>query len=83
MNSYKTKGVCASKIDFKILDGCLYDVSFIGGCDGNLKAICKLVEGKEVLEVIKLLKGIDCRGRGTSCADQLTKALEASLELSI
>ena len=49
-------------------------------CDGNLRAIGKLLEGKEAEEAIRLLKGNDCHGRGTSCADQLSLALEAALE---
>ncbi len=77
--TYITRGVCARKINFKIEDGKLYDVSFEGGCNGNLKAIGKLVEGMDAMEVVRLLKGNDCGGKGTSCADQLTKAIEENI----
>ena len=73
---YFTKGVCARKIDFEIIDGKLHNVSFMGGCNGNLKAISKLVEGMEVEKVIKLLKGNTCGFKNTSCADQLCLAIE-------
>ncbi len=76
---YKTKGTCSRQITFDIADGKVKDVVFEGGCDGNTHGIMKLVEGRPVEEVIALLKGIDCRGRGTSCPDQLARALEAAL----
>lgn len=75
MYSYSTKGVCSQKINFEIIDGKLHNVSFEGGCPGNLLAIGKLVEGKDAKEIAALLAGNDCRGRGTSCADQLAKAI--------
>lgn len=75
MYSYTTKGVCSHKINFDIIDGKLHNVSFEGGCPGNLLAIGKLVEGKDAKEIATLLAGNDCRGRGTSCADQLSKAI--------
>ncbi len=76
MRTYNTKGTCATKINYDIAeDGTLTDVSFVGGCRGNLQAVARLVEGKTIDEVIFLLKGIQCRG-GTSCADQLARALE-------
>lgn len=77
--SYKTSGVCSSEIQFEIRDGKVYHVQFIGGCPGNLQAISKLIEGKEATEVIRLLAGNDCGGKGTSCADQLSLALQAAL----
>lgn len=76
MFSYIPKGVCSNKIDFDIIDGKLYNVHFTGGCPGNLLAISKLVEGKDAQEVAELLQGNDCRGRGTSCADQLAQAIK-------
>ena len=75
MFTYETKGVCARKIHFDIIDGKLHNVSFENGCPGNLQAIGKLIEGKDAKEVAELLAGNDCRGRGTSCADQLSKAI--------
>ncbi len=80
MQSYSTKGTCSRQILFDVTpDLKLKDVKFIGGCNGNLQAVSKLVEGKDINEVISLLKGINCRA-GTSCADQLAKALEKYLE---
>ncbi len=76
MKTYETRGVCPRSLDYEIKNGRVYNVKFLGGCNGNLKAISKLIEGKEIKEVINLLKGIDCNGRGTSCADQLAKALD-------
>jgi len=75
MNIYKTKGTCSSKIFFDVTeDNLVKDVSFLGGCRGNLQAVSKLVEGKDIDWVISTLKGIQCRA-GTSCADQLATAL--------
>ena len=74
--SFSPRGVCAMKIDFDIEDGKLHNVKFIGGCNGNLKAIGKLVEGKDAKEVADILRGNDCNMKGTSCADQLAKAID-------
>lgn len=78
MISYIPQGVCARQITFDIVDGKLQNVKFIGGCPGNLRAIGKLVEGKDALEIAELLEGNQCRN-GTSCADQLSKAIKANL----
>ena len=82
MNTYTyiPKYVCSREIRFGLEDGKVHDLRFVGGCDGNHKAIGKLLEGREAAEAIRLLKGNDCGGRGTSCADQLALALEAALE---
>ena len=74
--TYTPKGVCSTKISFEINAGILRNVQFKGGCSGNLQAISKLVEGMHIEDVLLKLKGIDCAGRGTSCSDQLTKAVE-------
>lgn len=79
MFTYATKGVCSRKITFDIVDGKLHNVQFEGGCPGNLLAIGKLVEGKDALEIAELLADNDCRGRGTSCADQLSQAIKANI----
>ena len=76
--SYKTSGTCSSKIDFTIEDGKIYDVAFTGGCNGNLKAISKLVNGMDCDKVVEILKGNTCGFKNTSCADQLTKAIESA-----
>ena len=77
---YETSGVCSRSITFGIEDGKLYDVMFEGGCNGNLKAIGKLVKGQDAAKIAAMLRGNDCGGRGTSCADQLARAIELALE---
>ena len=76
MYSYKPKGVCSRNIDFEIVDNKIAEVSFTGGCAGNLLGISTLVKGMEVHEAIKKLKGIKCGEKSTSCPDQLAIALE-------
>ena len=78
--TYKTSGVCSSKIDFDIIDGKIHNVVFTGGCMGNLKAISKLVENMPVQQVAEILQGNTCGGKSTSCADQFSKALMRALE---
>ncbi len=73
---YKTKGVCSRAIDFDIVDNKVVNVSFDGGCNGNLKGIGNLVEGMDVEDAIQKLSGITCGYKNTSCPDQLAKALE-------
>ncbi len=74
---YTPQGVCARKIIFDLdSDNVIHNVSFVGGCNGNLKAISKLVEGMKAEKVIELLEGNTCGARKTSCADQFTKALK-------
>jgi len=80
--TFKTRGVCASTINFEINDGIVSGVSFMGGCNGNLKAISKLVEGMEAEKLISILKGNKCGFKNTSCADQLAIAIENSLNES-
>ena len=77
--TYKTSGTCAREIKFQLEDGIIKNVSFFGGCNGNLKGISALVEGKKAEEVIPLIKGIKCGFKSTSCPDQLAKALEEAL----
>ena len=78
--SYTPYGVCAQNISFDIKDGKIFNVKFIGGCMGNLCAISKLIDGKDAKEVASILKGNDCRGKGTSCADQLAQAILEALK---
>lgn len=74
---YNTTGTCSRKITFEIDEqGRLQQVQFFGGCNGNLQGIASLVQGMKIQEVIQKLKGINCGGRGTSCPDQLARALE-------
>lgn len=77
--TYRTNGVCSSKIDFDIEDGIIKNVVFTDGCNGNLKAIAKLVEGKNAAEIASLLEGNTCGFKQTSCADQLSKAIMKAL----
>jgi uncharacterized protein (TIGR03905 family) len=79
MEIFKTSGVCASEIQFKIENGVVLDVDFIKGCPGSLFAIKELVRGLTVKEVISKLKGIQCGSKETSCPDQLAIALESYL----
>ena len=79
---YKTKGTCSSRILLDIEDGKLHNVEFIGGCNGNLQGIGKLVEGMPVDEVIARLRGIHCGYKPTSCPDQLAAALELAKQES-
>jgi uncharacterized protein (TIGR03905 family) len=76
MYEFITQGTCSSKILFDIQDGKVRNLSFEDGCDGNLKALSVLADGMETQELVKKLKGLDCDGKGTSCADQLARALE-------
>ncbi len=74
--TFKPQGVCAVQLDFDLDGDKLHNVSFVGGCNGNLKAISRLVEGRDAREVASILRGNDCRGKGTSCADQFARAIE-------
>ena len=77
---YKTHGVCSIMIHFDLDEqNCIHNVSFDRGCNGNLKAISKLVEGQPAEQVIRILEGNECGFRGTSCADQFAKALKEAL----
>lgn len=78
--TYKTKGVCSQLINFDIVDGKLTNVSFVGGCNGNLQGIGRLVEGMEVKEAIQRLEGIRCGFKNTSCPDQLAQALKEAIQ---
>lgn len=77
--TYKTKGVCSQKIDFDITDGTVTNVSFLGGCHGNLQGISHLIEGMPVKEAISKLQGIKCGYKDTSCPDQLAIALKQAI----
>ena len=76
----KTKGTCSQRILFEIEDGKVKNVQFIGGCNGNLQGISKLVDGMAVQEVIERIEGIHCGIKPTSCPDQLAKALKEATE---
>ena len=78
--NYKTKGTCSREISFDVVDNKVTNVRFLGGCSGNTQGVAALVEGMDVNEAIKRMDGIVCAGRGTSCPDQLAKALKLYLE---
>lgn len=74
--TYKTKGVCAQTITFdKADDGTITNISFVGGCNGNLKAVSKLCDGMKAEDIAAKLAGNTCGFKSTSCADQLAKAV--------
>ena len=75
MKSFKTSGTCSREIEYEVTDGILTACKFIGGCPGNTQGVARLVVGRKVEDVIATLKGIQCRN-GTSCPDQLARALE-------
>lgn len=78
--TFETSGVCSQELSFSLDEqNRVHNVRFLGGCPGNLTAISKLVEGADAARVAKLLKGNDCGGKGTSCADQLARALTQAL----
>ena len=78
--TFAPKGVCSVQIDFDIDENKkLHNVKFVGGCNGNLKAIGKLVECKDAAEIADILRGNQCGVRETSCADQLAKAIDEAV----
>ncbi len=77
--TYYPKGVCSRKIDLEITDGIITSVKFTGGCHGNTQGVSRLTEGLKAEDAIKRLEGIDCMGKGTSCPDQLAKALKEAM----
>jgi len=72
--------VCSQQIDFDLADGKIHNLRYIRGCDGNLQALGRLLEGMEAQKAIQILSGVDCHGRGTSCSDQLTRVLKQAIE---
>ena len=77
---YRPKGVCSQKINFDIVDNKVRNVSFVGGCNGNLQGISRLIEGMDVDEAISRIEGIHCGFKSTSCPDQLSIALQQMLD---
>ena len=82
MATYMTTGTCARAINYEVSDGVVTKCEFVGGCTGNTQGVAKLVIGRKVDEVIALLKGISCRN-GTSCPDQLARALEQTTKIIV
>ena len=77
MFTYRTSGTCSRQIIFEVdKDNKIHNVQFVGGCNGNTQGVSRLAEGKDIDELEWLLKGVTCRN-GTSCPDQLSKAITA------
>ena len=77
---YKPHGVCPMRISFDLDGDTVHNVSFTGGCNGNLQAISRVVEGMTVEQVEGYFRGISCNGKGTSCSDQLAQGVRAALD---
>lgn len=77
---YITKGTCSREIEFEVDGNIIQSVKFVGGCAGNTAGVASLIKGMDIHEAISRIKGIDCKGRGTSCPDQLALALEKYLK---
>ena len=78
--SYNPKGVCPMKIEFDLNGDVVRNIRFLGGCDGNLKAISKLCDGMTVDEIERKLRGNTCGRKPTSCADQLARAVREAYQ---
>lgn len=76
---YTPHGVCSRFFSIKVEDGIIQSVQIIGGCDGNLQGISRLIEGMKVEDAIARMEGIRCGGKPTSCPDQIAKALRTAL----
>ncbi len=78
--TFRPRGVCSMQIKFEIdEDNKVKNIRFLGGCSGNTQGVSKLAEGRDANELISLLSGTDCGGRGTSCPDQLAKAIKEAI----
>lgn len=77
--NYTPRGVCSRNITIEVTDGVIDSDKFMGGCSGNTQGVAALVKGMTVAEAIKRLEGINCNGKGTSCPDQLAKALKEAM----
>lgn len=77
---YKPQGVCSQMYDLEIENGVITKLDIVGGCHGNLQGISRLLVGAPAKEMADKLLGVDCRGRGTSCPDQIARAIYAYLE---
>lgn len=78
--TYRTKGTCAAQITFDIDDNVITNVSFLGGCNGNLKAISRVVEGMTVEQIEGYFSNLTCGMKSTSCSDQLAKAVRCAYD---
>lgn len=83
MSTFKTTGVCAREINFEVDGDTVKSVQFVGGCAGNTQGVARLIEGMNIDEAIRRMEGIKCGVKGTSCPDQLAKALKSYKEHSM
>ena len=79
-HTYTTRGTCSRKITFELDGNRVKNIHFVGGCDGNLKAVSKLVDGMTVEQIESMLRGNTCGPRPTSCADQLAIAVQQAYD---
>ena len=79
-HTYLPRGVCSRRMDVELENGAIKSVEITGGCDGNLKGICQLLQGMPAAEAIRRMEGTTCGPRATSCPDQIAKALKAALQ---
>ncbi|MGI6123817.1 MAG: TIGR03905 family TSCPD domain-containing protein [Acetivibrionales bacterium] len=77
---HKNRGTCSTQVQFEIESGKLHNVTFTGGCNGNLNGISALLEGMDAVEAVQKLKGLKCGFKSTSCPDQLSVAIEEALK---
>lgn len=77
---YKTQGVCSTLITFDLEGNVVRNISFTRGCNGNLKALSRVLDGKTVEEIEALFSGLTCGDKATSCSDQLARAVRASYD---
>ncbi|MBQ4369695.1 MAG: TIGR03905 family TSCPD domain-containing protein [Oscillospiraceae bacterium] len=82
MTTYFPSGVCSRQMDVELEDGVIKKVRIVGGCNGNLQGISRLVEGMRAEDAIERMRGIRCGMRPTSCPDQLSKAIEQAVRES-
>ena len=78
---YLPQGVCSKVLQFRIKDGVILDFDAVGGCSGNLRGIGAIVKGMKIDEVAQKFEGVPCGNRPTSCPDQISKALNAYMEV--
>ncbi len=77
---YNTQGTCSRQIEIELDGEVISSVTFVGGCQGNTTGVAALVRGMRVGEAVARLEGIDCHGKGTSCPDQLARALRLAMQ---
>lgn len=77
--THMNRGTCSRAVSFDINDGIVTNIQFVGGCSGNTQGVAALAEGMKAEDIIAKCEGIDCNRRGTSCPDQLAKAVKEAI----